>query len=267
MDFGMPTLIENNTLEDNVKLCKELGLKFVELNMNLPEYQVEKLENVEYLKQIANNNNIYFTIHLDENLNIADFNDAVAEAYLNTVKRTIKVAKELGVPVLNMHMNHGVYFTLPDKRVMLFDKYFDEYINRFKEFKHMCEDAIGDSDIAICIENTDGFKEYEKYVIDMLLESDKFGLTWDIGHSHGVDDIDELFIMKNKRKLKHFHIHDAVGRKNHLTLGTGEVDLCKRMELARKSHSRCVIETKTIEALRESVRWFKDKSKCLYRCI
>ena len=34
MDFGMPTLIENKTLEENIALCKELGLQFIELNMN-----------------------------------------------------------------------------------------------------------------------------------------------------------------------------------------------------------------------------------------
>ena len=32
--FGMPTLIENRTLEDNVSLCGSLGLQFIELNMN-----------------------------------------------------------------------------------------------------------------------------------------------------------------------------------------------------------------------------------------
>ncbi|GAU78484.1 hypothetical protein [Fusibacter sp. 3D3] len=32
--LGMPTLIELDTLEDNVKLCKSLGLDFVEINMN-----------------------------------------------------------------------------------------------------------------------------------------------------------------------------------------------------------------------------------------
>lgn len=30
LEFGMPTLIENRTLEDNIYLCKELGLSFVE---------------------------------------------------------------------------------------------------------------------------------------------------------------------------------------------------------------------------------------------
>ncbi len=39
MKLGMPTLIELNTLEDNAKLCKELGLDFIEINMNLPQFQ------------------------------------------------------------------------------------------------------------------------------------------------------------------------------------------------------------------------------------
>ena len=41
MQFGMPTLIENHTLEENAALCETLGLRFIELNMNFPEYQVD----------------------------------------------------------------------------------------------------------------------------------------------------------------------------------------------------------------------------------
>jgi hypothetical protein len=37
---------------------------------------------------------IYYTIHLDENMNVADFNPLVREAYLETVRRTIEVAKQ-----------------------------------------------------------------------------------------------------------------------------------------------------------------------------
>lgn len=44
MQYGMPTLIENRTLSENISLCKELGLNFIELNMNFPEYQIDKLE-------------------------------------------------------------------------------------------------------------------------------------------------------------------------------------------------------------------------------
>lgn len=127
IQFGMPTLIENRTLENNVALCSSLGLKFIELNMNFPEYQVDKLEQTDELTRVAEEAQIYYTIHLDENLNIADFNPLVSEAYLETVRRTIEAAKKLVVlrdrygdrsqPLsLNTHMNHGIYITLPDRK-------------------------------------------------------------------------------------------------------------------------------------------------------
>ena len=95
MQFGMPTLIENKTLEDNIALCSRLGLKFIELNMNFPEYQLDKLEETDIFIKAAEQAHIYYTIHLDENLNIADFNSLVSEAYLKTVRRTIEVSKKL----------------------------------------------------------------------------------------------------------------------------------------------------------------------------
>ncbi len=172
MQFGMPTLIENQTLEDNVCLCKRLHLNFIELNMNFPEYQPDKMKNSEQFYKAADEAGIYYTIHLDENLNIADFNNLVSNAYLETVKNTIEAAKTLlplknkyGVRtqplVINMHMNHGVYITLPGKKVRMYERNFDFYINSFYNFRSLCEEWIGDSDILIAIENTDGFYEYE----------------------------------------------------------------------------------------------------------
>ena len=36
MNFGMPTLVEYNSIYENTKLCKNLDLDFVELNLDLP---------------------------------------------------------------------------------------------------------------------------------------------------------------------------------------------------------------------------------------
>ncbi|GFH95222.1 hypothetical protein IMSAGC003_01763 [Lachnospiraceae bacterium] len=44
MDLGMPTLIELPEVEDCAALCAELGLQFVELNMNMPQFQTGSLE-------------------------------------------------------------------------------------------------------------------------------------------------------------------------------------------------------------------------------
>ena len=173
MQFGMPTLIENRTLEDNVVLCSDLGLRFIELNMNFPEFQTEKLEQTDILMRLAEQNGIYYTIHLDENLNIADFNRLVSEAYLETVQRTIAVAVKLlplrdrfGDPtqplILNMHMNHGIHITLPDRKVQMYERDFEVYMQSFDLFRSFCEDWIDGRDIMIAIENTDGFRDYEK---------------------------------------------------------------------------------------------------------
>lgn len=258
MIFGMPTLIELNGLEETMDLCKELELSFVELNMNLPQYQVEHLEKTDYLQGMKERYDLFFTIHLDENLNICDFNQAVAGAYMETVEITIEVAKKLKVPVLNMHMNHGIYLTLPDRKEWLFEHYKDRYMECMMNFKNRCEAAIGDAAVKICIENTDGYLPYEREAIKMLLESKAFGLTWDIGHSHTCENVDEEFLMSYEEKLHHFHIHDGLDKKNHMILGTGEVNLGQRLSLAHKHDCSCVLETKTVDGLRKSVKWMKE---------
>ena len=259
MICGMPTLIELKNLEENMQLCRRLGLQFVELNMNLPQYQLNNLENIDELKRIKERFGLSYTVHLDENLNISDFNPLIASAYVKTVERVIAVAKKMDIPILNMHMNHGIYVTLPDKKVKLFEKYKETYLDSMVRFRDLCEKAIGNADICICIENTDGFLDYEKEAMELLLKSNVFALTWDIGHSNSCGNIDESFIRKHENRLKHFHIHDGNSQSNHLTLGVGEIDLQQRLTVARKNQCRCVIETKTVDSLENSVKWLNEK--------
>ncbi len=273
MQFGMPTLIENDTLADNIALCRELGLSFVELNMNFPEYQVEKLEWTDLLAKMGEEAGVYFTIHLDENLNVADFNPRVSGAYLETVRRTIEVAKKL-VPLknrfgdpsqpltINMHMHHGIYITLPDRKVQLYERYFPVYVDAIERFRDLCTEWIGDSDVRIVVENTDGFKNYEMRAIELMLMSPVFGLTWDIGHSKGIKEIDVPFIREHEDRLLHMHVHDATEQgRNHLALGDGELNLAERLATAERHNTRCVLETKTIEALQKSVAWLSEREK------
>ena len=259
-NFGMPTLIETSTLEECAKLCAELSLDFIELNMNLPQYQLDKMD-VGFFKSIADQYGIYYTIHLDENLNVCDFNPHVAEAYIKTVADTIEIAKQLDSKVLNMHLSKGVYFTLPDRKVHLFSEYKEQYLKSIVNFRNMCETAIGENDIKICIENCDGYENFQKEAIEILLESNVFALTFDVGHNHSIGGTDEEFIMKHKNRLHHMHLHDAMGKKNHLALGTGETDIVKYINLAKNQNCRVVLETKTIDGLQQSVKWLKGKQK------
>lgn len=271
MQFGMPTLIENSTLEENAALCAGLGLSFLELNMNFPEYQTDRLMRTDDLMRIADRAGIYFTVHLDENLNIADFNPLVSDAYLETVRRSVLAVQKLlclrdrygdeSQPVtLNMHMHHGIFITLPDRKAQMYERNFDDYMKAFARFRALAEEWIGDSGVMIAVENTDGFREYEKKAIEYLLQSPKFGLTWDIGHSKATGEKDVPFLLTHRDRLIHFHIHDGAETppRNHLALGDGEIDLMERLRLAERRNARCVLETKTVEALRRSVQWLRE---------
>ena len=45
------------------------------------------------------------------------------------------------------------------------------------------------------------------------------------------------------------------------TLGTGEIDLHQRLGIAKKHDCTCVLETKTVEALKQSVKWLEENNK------
>lgn len=258
MDFGMPTLLELPELEDCGRLCRALGLQFVELNMNLPQYQTDTIDAARFQK-VRERFGVYFTLHLDENLNPADFNSYVARAYRETVRDAVRLAKTLEAPVLNMHLSRGIHFTLPGKKVDLFGVHAARYLKDMQAFRDMCEAEIGDSGILICVENTDGYTDFQIEAMDMLLESPVFGLTFDIGHDYCAGNTDEAVILRRRERLAHFHLHDAKGKSCHLPFGEGELDIERFLRMAEESKSRAVLEVKTISGLKKSAQRFQGR--------
>lgn len=257
LNLGMPTMIETTSIEAGAKVCRELGLQFLELNINFPQYLLPELGAAE-LKKIAQEYGIFYTLHLDDEMSIADFNPYVAQGYCQTVLDAIALSKEVGIKKLNMHMSRGAKYTLPDRVVYFFEAYQEQYFARITAFRDACEKAIGDSGVMICVENTAGFLPFQQKAIEILLESPVFGLTFDIGHNYCAKNADEAWILAHKDRLHHFHIHDAKdGTKDHRTLGTGELDVRRYLSIAESLDCSVVVETKTVESLRESIGWIR----------
>ncbi len=258
LNFGMPTLIETSGLEECAQICRELGLDFIEISMSLPQYTVEAID-VESAAIISQKYGVYYTLHLDENVNFADFNSYISSACFEYIKDTIALAKKLGAPVINMHFHRGEHFTLPDRKIDLFEVYGEHYMTRVRALREICEREIADSDIKICIENCKGYPDFQREALEYLLESSVFSLTYDIGHDHTAGGVDKAFILDRKKRLSHMHMHDAAGKKDHMALGTGELDLSEYLKLAEECECRVVLETKTIESLRLSAEWLKKR--------
>ena len=255
MDFGIPTLIEHKNVEDAAKLAHDLGFRFVELNMNLPWAGIDELKKCN-LQKISDVYDVYFTIHADENMFFCDFTERIALAHLENMLEVIDFAGENRIPLVNFHMSQGVYFTLPDRKVFLFDQYENVYREKLVRFRDMCSKAAGNK-VRLCIENTGLNHSFVHHGVDELLHSPAFGLTWDIGHDYSAHCCDTPFLQERKEKIIHMHLHDAVGRDCHLPLGKGEMDLDSYLKCA--SPERVVVEVKTIDGLYNSVPWLKKR--------
>lgn len=252
MDFGMPYLLEMSSLEECCALAHELGLSFVELNSNFPACQSDVLDPMK-MHQLAKRYGIYFTLHVEEEFDPFSFNSVIRDAWLRSFRRSLTLAVAMHMPIVNIHYPHGIYITLPDRKAYLYDLYHEELCKKLRVFRDMCEDLLSGTETKVSIENTNGWRVAEQRAIAYLLESPVFGLTLDIGHSHGVGNIDEAFFHQHQERLIHMHGHDGAEKRNHLALGDGEIDLRQRFAWARDRHARIVLETKTIEALRTSV--------------
>ncbi len=258
MDFGMPTLIELPSIRENASLCSQLGLDFIELNMNLPYCQLSELTE-DTLSAVQKDYGCCFTLHLDETLDPFCFNPLVAQAWRQTSLEAVDCALQCDISVINMHLQRGIYFTLPDRREFLYSTHRDAYLRSVVSFRDAVSQHIGTSGTLLCIENTDGFTGFQLEAIELMLEKDCFALTWDIGHSFCTGEKDMEFITAVRpERVKHMHFHDAAGKSPHLPLGEGGIALSDRLSFARRNDCRCVIEVKTAEALTRSVEYLKS---------
>ncbi len=257
MKFGMPTLVECKDIFECRDVAKRNGLDFIEINMSFPQYLPSSLS-VDALREITEKDGIFYTIHADEMLNPFDFNEKVSECYFDVMRDTIRFAKAVGVPVINMHLLKGVYVTLPGKVILLSDVYGDEYREKVVRFIEMCEREIGDAPLKIAIENVDSnpFTESQLSVLPLFMASPVFGLTLDTGHELCLGFADSHVFDEYPEKLLHLHLHDAKGKSAHLPLGTAEVDVFAKLSLL-PADKTCLVEVKTIAGLEESMKYLR----------
>lgn len=259
LNFGMPALIELDTVEEHAALCASLGLSFVELNTNFPMQQIHRM-NPDVLNNLGKKYGIGYTIHLNDDLPVADFNPLVAKAYTQSVLDAIEFAKRIGCKVLNLHIAEGAHYTTPSRIVYFYEAYREDYLKGMTQFRDACEEAVGDSGIRICMENSKAYFDFQKEALDLLLESPVFYLTLDIGHNHCSGYADEDWILERRARLKHMHMHDAKGSKqDHQPLGLGEMDIPKYLALAESCCHTVLLEVKTLEGLRQSVAWIRSR--------
>ncbi|MDB5054631.1 MAG: hypothetical protein JWM44_2681 [Bacilli bacterium] len=263
MKLGMPTLIEFKTLEQNVRLCKELKLDFIELNMNLPICLPENLSYQE-IKNIKKEYGIEFTVHLPEEIDLSSFHPPIRRGHIDRCREAIEWASSAGIKTLNMHLNNGIYFTLPNMKMWINEQYTSEFNYLLHESYSQLYPLAYSLDMVMSIENTCNFHfPFISRALEMLSKFENFYLTWDVGHDAKANFDEEATFRKFTDRIKHMHLHDCNDKSDHQPLYSGKVPINNRLEFAENNNLSVVIEVKTSTALQESVdqikeRWKKD---------
>jgi sugar phosphate isomerase/epimerase len=253
MKLGMPTLVEYRSLSENVQLCKSLGLDFIELNMNLPICTPEKLSSAE-LRKYKEQHGLEFTIHLPEEMDLSSYHPSIRKGHIERCKQAMEWANQSGIKILNMHLNNGIYFTLPQNRVWINEQYESEFLGLLYESYEELYGLAKMFGVELCIENTGNFHiPFIQNALEQLSGFDNFFLTWDVGHDAKADFREEPIFTHYKNRIRHMHLHDYNGKSDHQSLYTGRVPINDRLDFARKKDLSVVIEVKTSESLTDSV--------------
>ena len=66
--------------------------------------------------------------------------EMVRNAYQETLRRALELAQGAEMPIVNLHLNHGVYFTLPGKKTYLYAERREEYLQHIDEMRRIVEE-------------------------------------------------------------------------------------------------------------------------------
>jgi sugar phosphate isomerase/epimerase len=258
LKLGMPNLIELSDMNATAGLCENLGLSFIEMNMNMPDFCPEKIS-PDTLNEIRENKKIEFTLHLPEETDLVTFHTPVREGHLSRCIESLHWAHDCRIVIVNLHLTSGVYFSLPDRKVFIYEKYKDLFLNNLRDSFDRISDIAQQLGMTICIENCGDFgRTFIQEALTILLEKGNIMLTWDTGHDAKANFADSEFLMAHKEKIAHLHLHDSDHKNDHQALYDGCLDIKGILDFAQERKTGVVIEVKTIESLKESVKRLRD---------
>lgn len=255
--LGMPILYEYDNLEDNFQLAKDLGLNFIELNLNFG-YCRKEMEEGNLIKLI-DKYQIETTLHFYDEADMGSYKEVV-DAYLSLLEKYAYLGKDY-LKLVNMHNNPGPVVTISGTKNYIYAKEYQEYIERIISNFTKAKEILNKYQIKLVIENVDGASG-ASFLMDNFLKLKEYGFrfTYDIGHDNVSGFPLYNLIQNNELNFDEFHFHDGNGNKCHLALGEGNIDLKYFSDLAKKNNSYVLLEVKSSDDLRKSVPYFRKLS-------
>ena len=246
----MPILVEFHSLSENIDLCKKLNLDFIELNLDIPYCFIDRLDT----NSLKNNN---FTIHLSEKFDVGELNNSLRNFYLNEIEKIISFGIKYNIFKYNLHLDPGIHFSLPDKKIFIYEEYIDDYLRAYEDSCNILSKIANKYNATILFENVK-VESYTLKVIDLIAKYDNLFFTLDLGHNIRYGNLAKEKFMQYSDKIKHIHLHDFNGSKDHQELFTGLLNVKEELNFCKQHNLDVLIEVKRKEELINSVNKLRN---------
>lgn len=246
----MPILVEFHSLSENIDLCKKLDLDFIELNLDIPYCFIDRLDT----NSLKNNN---FTIHLSEKFDVGELNNSLRNFYLNEIEKIISFGIKYNIFKYNLHLDPGIHFSLPDKKIFIYEEYIDDYLRAYEDSCNILSKIANKYNATILFENVK-VESYTLKVIDIIAKYNNLFFTLDLGHNIRYGNLAKEKFMEYSNKIKHIHLHDFNGSKDHQELFTGLLNVKEELNFCKQHNLDVLIEVKRKEELINSVNKLRN---------
>lgn len=246
----MPILVEFHSLSENIDLCKKLNLDFIELNLDIPYCFIDRLDT----NSLKNNN---FTIHLSEKFDVGELNNSLRNFYLNEIEKIISFGIKYNIFKYNLHLDPGIHFSLPNKKIFIYEEYIDDYLRAYEDSCNILSKLANKYNATILFENVK-VESYTLKVIDIIAKYDNLFFTLDLGHNIRYGNLAKEKFLEYSNKIKHIHLHDFNGSKDHQELFTGLLNVKEELNFCKQHNLDVLIEVKRKEELINSVNKLRN---------
>jgi sugar phosphate isomerase/epimerase len=229
-DFISGFNVFNSPIEDYLEYSSKHNLKHIEINLSKSHSSLNSfdLDRIKALKERINALGITISLHLPNQINIADNISRLNKKNIKYLIDSIELANSIGAKYINLHL--GFFFWFPVSQWQR-DKALLRFITNIGSVLEKCEEK----GVTLALENvtplTEGSDHYLlgdniKDFVHIFTEIDSPWLKFclDTGHANLSEGVNE-YISAFSEKLISVHYHDNNGSDDsHLIVGEGNIN-------------------------------------------
>jgi sugar phosphate isomerase/epimerase len=199
--------------------------------------------------------------HSPSDIPLMNRHERIRMAGLDRFFEMIDLAVDMGGEYFIFHPGRLAFYSLSSRKIFFMEQRYPErtselFTDSLTRLLAHCEGRIN-----LCIENTHSISSPFLKVIGELTSKVGLGLVWDAGHTEQLSEPHRSqlikFFQEHIGQIKLAHLHDIDNGADHKSLGSGQLDIVKYLEIFNAMSIDVILEIFPESELIKSVEYLR----------